>query len=455
MKSSGQKVVYVCEGCGFSSPKWLGKCPQCGQWSSFAEQFARHESKGSRHSNKQKTLPISLDDITTEHFVRIDSGFDELNRVLGGGLATGSVNLLGGEPGIGKSTILLQIAGNISKSDFKSLYVTGEESEVQIRNRAERLGVLGNKVLITIETEVRDIIRTIEASEPALVIIDSIQTVYDPELGSFPGTIGQIRESTAAFIEYAKRTGVIFILAGHITKDGSIAGPKLLEHMVDTVLYFEGDRDFLYRIIRGVKNRFGPEGEIGVFEMKPSGLIEVRDPSGIFLSGTLEGSGSIVTPMMEGSRPFLIEVQGLVVPSGYSVSQKVSVGLDSRRISLIAAICEKKGGLHLAGMDLFIKILGGIKAEEAAVDLPVALALFSSLNDVSIPSGTAAFGELGLSGEVRGVANADRRVTESIRMGFRNLILPSSNSSQLHLTKDIGITSANHLLQAFRALLPR
>ena len=314
MKSNTVKVIYICDACGYSSAKWLGKCPQCEAWDSFTEQYAPNTSGRRKIQKGKKSSAVTLSEVQTEGFRRQETGFDELDRVLGGGLVPGSVNLLGGEPGIGKSTILLQTAGNLSNSGIKTIYITGEESSVQIKSRAERLGVNGDKIIVGTETNIHQVLHEIETAGPSLAILDSIQTVYDPDLGSFPGTIGQIRETTAACIEYAKRTGTIFILSGHITKDGSIAGPKVLEHMVDTVLYFEGDKDFLYRIIRGVKNRFGPAGEIGVFEMRTEGLLEVKDPSGIFLSESLDGSGSIVTPMMEGSRPCLIDVNDKVVP---------------------------------------------------------------------------------------------------------------------------------------------
>ncbi|MCP4632548.1 MAG: DNA repair protein RadA [candidate division Zixibacteria bacterium] len=452
MASKTKKTIYICEKCGYESPKWLGKCPQCDEWDTFSEQLAPSKFRSSKTSLRLKSAAIPLPDIRSESFIRVDTGFVEFNRVLGGGLAPGSINLLGGEPGIGKSTILLQIAGKISDSGYSTVYISGEESEIQIKNRAERLGIDGTEIIISTETNIHEIIGIIKSTKPALTIIDSVQTVYDPDLGSFPGTISQIRESTALCTDYAKKSGTSFVLSGHITKDGSIAGPKLLEHMVDTVLYFEGDKDFLYRIIRGVKNRFGPAGEIGVFEMMNTGLVEIADPSGIFLSDTQNSSGSIVTPMMEGSRPFLVEVQALAVPTGYSVSQKVSVGYDGRKLSLIAAICEKKGNLKLGGMDLFVKILGGVRAEEAAVDLPVALAIFSSTNDISLPPQTVVFGELGLSGEIRGVSNSDRRISEAVRMGFKNIILPSSNKPNNIMQKDIDIIGVRHLRQAFEFL---
>ncbi len=418
----------------------------------MAEQLAGDRSRRSAISADKRIDAVSLSEIGSEDFRKFSSGYGELDRVLGGGFAHGSVNLIGGEPGIGKSTLLLQVAQNLSNLDSKVLYVTGEESTVQVKNRADRLGINDSSILIATETNIYDITDYITGLKPTLVLIDSIQTIYNPDIGGYPGTVGQIRECTASFIEYAKKTGTIFILAGHITKEGNIAGPKLLEHMVDSVLYFEGDRDFLFRIIRGVKNRFGPAGEIGIFEMKSRGLVEVRDPSGIFLSDSTMGSGSVISPMMEGSRPFLIEVQGLVVFSNYNVPQRVSVGLDGRKLSLIAAICEKKGGLQLAGMDIFVKMLGGVRAEEAAVDLPVAAALYSSVRNIELPVNTAIFGELGLSGEVRGVANAERRSAEAVRLGFDNLIIPKANASSIPPSDKMNIIAVDDINGAFEIL---
>ncbi len=453
---SKEKYEYICRNCGYSSPKWLGKCPQCGEWDSFDRQNVIIKPKrfADKLNDNSATSLTPLPDINLEGFRRIDVGFEELNRVLGGGLVPCSVNLLGGEPGIGKSTILLQIAGYISQTGGRVIYITGEESAIQIKNRAERLKIDSRELLIGTETDIKEIIRKIDKINPTISIIDSIQAVYDQEVGGFPGTVGQIRESTAACIDYAKKTDTSFILAGHITKDGTIAGPKLLEHLVDTVLYFEGDKDYLYRIIRGVKNRFGPAGEIGVFEMRSGGLREVKNPSAIFLGEYLEQTGSVITPIMEGSRPFLIEVQALAAPSGYSVSQRVSVGFDSKKLSLITAICEKKGGIRLSGMDIFVKILGGIKVDEAAVDLPMALALYTSINDLSIPAHTVVFGELGLGGELRGVPSAEYRIAEASRMNFKNIILPSSNAANLpqSITKGINIIKVSHINQAFNSL---
>ncbi|MBD3168412.1 MAG: DNA repair protein RadA [candidate division Zixibacteria bacterium] len=452
MTRKSAKTVFECESCGYRSPKWLGKCPSCGGWDTFTEQKALSEGPSRLKIASGKSFVEPLSEIRTEGYLRQKTGFSELDRTLGGGMVPGSVNLIGGEPGIGKSTILLQIAGNLSLNNITTFYVTGEESKAQIKSRADRLKISQESISITTETDISTVLGEIDRAKPTLVVIDSIQTMYEPEIGSYPGTVGQIRESAAACIEYAKKNDTIFILSGHITKEGVIAGPKVLEHMVDTVLYFEGDKDFLYRIIRGVKNRFGAAGEIGVFEMRSDGLAEVEDPSGVFLSSDEERTGSVVMPMMEGSRPFLIEVQALAVPSGYSVSQKVSVGFDSKKLSLISAICEKKANLHLGGMDIFVKILGGVKAEEAAVDLPVAMALFSSVHDLKMSPNMAVFGELGLSGEVRGASNPERRVAEALRMGFDKILLPEPNKAHINNLGGVEIIGVRHIQRAFEAI---
>jgi DNA repair protein RadA/Sms len=422
---------YVCQNCGFTTLKWMGKCPECDSWNSFVEEIV--------HVDKRKTLSKSgakidlkitnlskVSDIDVKEDKRISAGIDELDRVLGAGIVPGSVILVGGDPGIGKSTLMVQLADKVKSKVI--IYVSGEESQKQIKLRCERLGFAHDEFYILTETNLEIIAAVIDRLEPDIVIIDSIQTIYRNELESSPGSISQLRECTSAMLQIAKAKSISFFLIGHITKEGMIAGPKVLEHMVDTVLQFEGERTHAYRILRAIKNRFGSTNEIGIFEMTGTGLIEVKNPSEVFLSQRNSGiSGSSVSASMEGTRPILIEVQALVSSSGYSVPQRTATGFDYKRLAILIAVLEKKIGLHLSKYDVFLNIAGGIKIDEPSVDLAAAMSICSSFKDTPIDPDMLILGELGLSGEIRTISFVDRRIQEAAKLGFKKIVLPKSN----------------------------
>ncbi|MGH7834528.1 MAG: DNA repair protein RadA, partial [Candidatus Binatia bacterium] len=406
------KIIFACQSCGFQSTKWLGKCPDCNQWNTLVEEkidatpHPRHELIS---GSKDAPLPISA--IHTAEEGRALSGISEFDRVLGGGVVPGSVILIGGDPGIGKSTLLLQVFDSLSGNGLPCLYVSGEESPRQIKLRAERLGVEAPNLLLVSETSLERIIEIVKKIKPAVLVIDSVQTIYSAALPSAPGSIGQVRESTGAIIALAKKSGISTFLIGHVTKDGSIAGPRTLEHMVDTVLYFEGDRGHNFRILRAVKNRFGSTNEIGVFEMKEGGLREVSNPSELFLSERpLQASGSAVICSMEGTRPILVELQALVSSSFLAVPRRTTIGVDHNRVALLVAVLEKKMGAKLFNQDIFVNVAGGVQVEEPAVDLGIIAAIASSYEEKPLDSKTVIFGEVGLAGEVRGIAQAEARV---------------------------------------------
>lgn len=424
------ETKYICQSCGFASLRWLGKCPECSEWNTFVEEITHHDKKKPSHSLKPNGAGLSnlikLSDIDVDEDVRVKIGIQELDRVLGGGIVSGSVVLVGGDPGIGKSTLMVQLADKVK--DRKIIYVSGEESQKQIKLRCERLGFAGDEFYILSETDLAIIAAVVDKVRPDIVIIDSIQTVYRSELESSPGSVSQLRECTAAIIQIAKAKSICFFLIGHITKEGMIAGPKVLEHMVDTVLQFEGERTHAYRILRAVKNRFGSTNEIGVFEMTGMGLIEVKNPSEVFLSQRSMGiSGSSVSASIEGTRPILIEVQALVSSSGYSVPQRTATGFDYKRLAILIAVLEKKIGLHLSKYDVFLNIAGGIKIDEPAIDLAAAMSICSSFKDSAIESDMLLLGEIGLSGEIRTISFADRRIQEAAKLGFKKIVLPKSN----------------------------
>lgn len=422
---------YVCQNCGYSSLKWMGKCPECSSWNSFIEEIV-HVDKRKSISKSRGEVDFKITNLSkvSEIDVREDertvTGIGELDRVLGGGIVPGSVILVGGDPGIGKSTLMVQLADKVK--DRTIIYVSGEESQKQIKLRCERLGFKSDDFYILTETNLEIIAAVIDRIEPDIVIIDSIQTIYRNELESSPGSISQLRECTSAVMQIAKAKSISFFLIGHITKEGMIAGPKVLEHMVDTVLQFEGERTHAYRILRAVKNRFGSTNEIGIFEMTGTGLLEVKNPSEIFLSQRNSGiSGSSVSASMEGTRPILIEVQALVSSSGYSVPQRTATGFDYKRLAILIAVLEKKIGLHLSKYDVFLNIAGGIKIEEPSIDLAAAMSICSSFKDTSIDPDMLILGELGLSGEIRTISFVDRRVQEAAKLGFKKIVLPKSN----------------------------
>ncbi len=447
---SKTKIKYICSNCGFESLKWLGKCPECDSWNTFSEEIAE-VSKKTLQSIKKDSKIYKLDEILAQEEDRILTKISEFDRVLGGGLMPGSVVLLAGDPGIGKSTLALQSTTFINET---VLYVSGEESEKQIKLRSSRLNIISDSLFILSETELNQILSIADRIKPKVVFIDSIQTIYKNDLENSPGTITQIRECTVSLIEYAKTKNVAVILIGHVTKEGNIAGPKILEHMVDTVIQFEGELNHSFRILRANKNRFGSTNEIGVFEMKENGLIEVENPSELFLSEREKAiPGSVVTATIEGSRPILIEVQALVTPSNYGYPQRVSNGFDQRRLSILLAVLEKRCGLRVSATNVFINIVGGIKITEPAADLAVCMSIASSIREQSIDSQTMLIGEVGLGGELRSVSAIDKRIAEAEKLGFNNVFLPSNNVKGLNKSEKIKTTALESLNQAIDKLL--
>ncbi len=433
-KEKKEQRVYICQQCGYQNRKWLGRCLECGAWGSLEEvRLAAATSSETGVARGDIPRPVLLEDAPDGDEERLESSVKELDRVLGGGIVTGSVVLIGGEPGIGKSTLLLHFLQGVATEVRQVLYVSGEESARQIKMRAKRLGAFATSFYLATETRVERIIAIAEEMRPALLAVDSVQTLACSDIASSPGSVTQIRESTCKLIDFAKRENIPVVLVGHVTKDGNIAGPKVLEHMVDTVLYFEGDRSHAFRILRTVKNRFGATNEIGVFEMKEEGLTEVTNPSEIFLAERpLDEPGSVVLPSVEGSRPILVEVQALVSPTNLGTARRTSIGADHQRLSLLCAILEKKAGIDMYGHDVFLNIAGGIRIEETALDLGVVCALMSSLLNKPIPSNMAVCGEVGLAGEVRAVGHIDVRVKEVARLGFSRILLPESNRERLN-----------------------
>lgn len=431
------KTKYVCQNCGYSTLRWSGKCPDCDTWSSLVEEIVTNDKKRSSGSGPLKVNEGSyklISEISSVNESRTQTHISELDRVLGGGIVGGSVILIGGDPGIGKSTLMLQLAEQIK--DKKILYVSGEESASQIKLRADRLNYhLGNFYILS-ETNMEIIEAVIEKESPDIVVVDSIQTVYRPEIESAPGTVSQLRESSALLMHIAKKNNVSVFIVGHITKDGMIAGPKVLEHMVDVVLQFEGERTHSYRILRGIKNRFGSTNEIGIFEMTDMGLKEVLNPSEVFLSQRNYGaSGCVISASIEGTRPILIEVQALVTSSNFGIPQRTSMGFDYKKLSIIIAVIEKKLGVILSKSDIFINIAGGIKIDEPAIDLAVAMSIYSSFRDIPVDSETVVLGEIGLSGEIRTISYIDRRITEAAKLGFKRIIIPKGNMKNLNTKK--------------------
>ncbi len=453
------KSVYVCRECGFESPKWNGKCPNCGSWNSLEETEIIPKTKATigvsskSLGNDLSEKIVSLADADTSlNEVRYKTGLGELDRVLGGGLVKGSLVLLGGEPGIGKSTLLLQICEFLG-SEHTILYVSGEESIRQIKLRAQRLGVMSENLYLLAESDAVSICETVSINKPDIVIIDSIQTMSIREINSTPGSITQVRECTNLFMRTAKNEEIPFFIVGHVNKDGAIAGPKVMEHIVDAVLYFEGDRNLSYRILRAVKNRFGSTNEIGVFEMCESGLEQVENPSAMLLSGRPEGvSGCCVACTMEGSRPILAEVQGLVSKTGASNPRRVSTGFDFNRVWMILAVLEKRMGFYFGTLDVYVNIIGGLRITEPAADLPVAMALYSSLTDKPIDGKVIAFGEIGLGGEIRAVSHLEQRIAEARRLKFEKCIVPKHSLKNIRLPDDIEVIGVNNLKEAFKAL---
>lgn len=451
------KTSYICSECGFESPKWYGKCPSCGEWNTLNEELNSQQTKNS-FSNSFSTVNqvLALDDICGENDERIPTKIEEFDRVLGGGIVKGSLVLLSGDPGIGKSTILLQICQNFGSKGQKILYVSGEESANQIKLRAVRIGVTTKNLFILSQTDLATIVECIKAEKPDIVIIDSIQTMVYEQVNSSAGSITQVRECTNVFMHTAKGLGIPIFIVGHVNKDGAIAGPKVLEHIVDTVLYFEGERNYSYRILRGVKNRFGSTNEIGVFEMTADGLKEVLNPSLMMISGRPKNtSGTCVACVMEGTRPILAEVQGLVCATGFGTPRRMSTGFDYNRMSMLLAVLEKRAGYFFNNMDAYVNVVGGLKLDEPAADLTVALALVSSLKDKAVDDKTIAFGEVGLAGEIRAVNNCEQRIAEAKRLGFERCIIPFHNYKSItnSLKSTFDIIPVRNIREAFSALV--
>ncbi|WP_432362236.1 DNA repair protein RadA [Sporosarcina sp. UB5] len=426
-----RKTKFMCRDCGYESPKWMGRCPGCGEWNTMDEEV-EIISKGPRGAFKhtetvqQKAMPISS--IETAEEPRVKTELGELNRVLGGGIVPGSLVLIGGDPGIGKSTLLLQVSSLLANQKQRVLYISGEESIRQTKLRAERLGVASDELYIYAETDLAKIHETINDVQPKFVIADSIQTIHHPEVTSAPGSVSQVRECTAELMRIAKTQSIAIFIVGHVTKDGQIAGPRLLEHMVDTVLYFEGERHHTYRILRSVKNRFGSTNEIAIFEMLQSGLKEVLNPSELFLRERSQGgAGSTVVASMEGTRPILVEIQALVTPSSFNYPKRMATGIDQNRVQLLMAVLEKRMGMLLQAQDAYIKVAGGVKLDEPAIDLAVLVSIVSSYRDTAAGATDCFIGEVGLTGEVRRVSRIEQRVTEAAKLGFEKVVIPSSN----------------------------
>jgi len=453
-RSSGKskaKTVFVCQQCGKESPKWLGRCPMCQEWNSFVEAAVSVPKSRGTWALSEESRPRELASIKAETAPRLALPLGELNRVLGGGLVPGSLVLVGGDPGIGKSTLLLQVSSMIAGAGGKVVYVSGEESSHQIRLRAERLGVAGERLFVLPETNLGIILERLSELSPHLVVIDSIQTVYLEESSGVPGSIGQIRESTIKIMRWAKEAGIPVLIAGHVTKDGAIAGPRVLEHIVDAVLYLEGETFSNYRILRSAKNRFGSTNEVGIFEMGGKGLTEVANPSDVFLASRGDGAiGSVVVSVLEGSRPLLIEIQALTSLATFGPPRRIANGVDFGRLLMVAAVLSRRAGVNLSNQDIIINVVGGIKVGEPAADLGIALAIASSFRDAQVSPGLVALGEVGLSGELRGVPQMERRVAEASRQGFKRCLIPESSSGRSFKVAGIEIVKAGTVTEALR-----
>lgn len=448
-KSKGS--VFFCKECGYESAKWFGQCPGCKEWNTFVEEPVIKDAMGRKKTVTLSEAPVTLSQISVETDDRISSGIGELDRVLGGGIIKGSLVLVGGDPGIGKSTLLIQMCRHIAKENHKVLYISGEESLKQIKLRAERIGEFNDNLTLMCETNLDNVEAALKKYIPEVVIIDSIQTMYREEIGSAPGSVSQVRESTSVLMQLAKGLGISIFIVGHVTKEGVVAGPRVLEHMVDTVLYFEGDRQAAYRILRSVKNRFGSTNEIGVFEMRENGLMEVLNASEYMLSGRPEDApGSIVVCLMEGTRPILVEIQALVCRTNFNLPRRTAVGTDPNRVNLLMAVIEKRMGLRLSECDAYINIAGGLRINEPALDLGIVLAILSNYKNKEIGSHTIAFGEVGLAGEIRAVSQVEIRVAEAVKLGFERCIVPSVCLKSLEKMKGkielVGVKSINDLM---------
>ena len=453
--AKAKSTAFFCQNCGYESAKWQGQCPACHEWNTFTEEpVAKITGSAAVKKAAAEIRPVRLSEIQTDESQRISSGMEELDRVLGGGIVAGSLMLVGGDPGIGKSTLLLQVCHNLTGTGHKVLYVSGEESVQQIKLRAKRIGDFKDDLMLLCETNLELVRSVIEKIRPEIVVIDSIQTMYHEAVSAAPGSVSQVREATNVLMQIAKGMGISIFLVGHVTKEGVVAGPRVLEHMVDTVLYFEGDRYASYRILRGVKNRFGSTNEIGVFEMRQSGLREVTNPSEYMLDGKPENaSGSIVACSMEGSRPILIEIQALVCHTNLPMLRRTTAGTDFNRVNLLLAVLEKRAGMQMSACDVYVNIAGGIRMTEPAIDLGLILALVSSYKDIAIDEKTIAFGEVGLSGEIRSVNMAQQRVQEAKKLGFETVLMPKVSMKALQKVEGIRIIGLETVRDAMQYLM--
>ena len=450
---SKAKLQYVCQNCAYASPKWLGKCPSCGEWNTFVEEMQAAAPSAAVRTAGPAAVPVPITEVPESQEPRISTGREELDRVLGGGLVPGSLVLVGGEPGIGKTTLLSEVCNVLARDGRTVLYVSGEESAAQIKLRAQRLGVASPHLLVLAENDLDAILSAAEQTRPQAIVIDSIQTVYTPSLPSAPVSVAQVRESTAELLRFAKGTGTAVLLVGHVTKEGQIAGPRVLEHIVDTVLYFEGDRQHAYRILRATKNRFGSTNEIGVFEMRPEGLREVPNPSAAFLSERArEAPGSAVVCVLEGSRPLLVEVQALVTATVFGMPRRTASGVDYNRMVVLLAVLEKRAGLHLGSQDVYVSVAGGMTVDEPAADLGVAAAVASSLRNRPVDESVVAIGEVGLAGELRAVPQVEKRLQEAARLGFRRAVVPRHGAPE-HAPDGLEAVEADSVAEALARLV--
>ena len=450
--AKGKSTVFFCQNCGNESSKWMGQCPACHEWNTFVEETLDKKEIKSRKAISDVKVS-SLNEVTETDATRTKTGMEELDRVLGGGLVKGSLILVGGDPGIGKSTLLLQVCKNVCDKGLKMLYISGEESLQQIKLRANRMGKFNENLSLLCETSLSVVKAVIEKEKPDMVVIDSVQTMYDEDVSSAPGSVTQVRQATSAFLQIAKGLGITVFIVGHVTKEGVVAGPRVLEHMVDTVLYFEGERHGTYRILRGVKNRFGSTNEIGVFEMCESGLAEVENPSQYMLEGKPHNaSGSVVACSMEGTRPILLEVQALVCATNFNIPRRTANGVDFNRVNLLMAVLEKRLGLHLSTYDAYVNIAGGLKMNEPALDLAIVLALASSYKNRPVDEGLICFGEVGLSGEVRSVSQAQQRINEAKKLGFTTIVLPKVCLKNIQKEKDVKLIGVENVHEVYDLL---
>lgn len=451
------KTKYVCQSCGYETAKWLGKCPECTKWNTFVEEIDQKSTKKEVFIiDKSSSKPVSINSIESKEEERFTTDINELDRVLGGGIVKGSLVLVGGDPGIGKSTLLIQVSSNVANLGKTVLYITGEESESQIKMRAKRLGINSENLYIFAENNLSIIESYLESVNPELIILDSIQTVFSPEISSAPGTVSQIKEGTSKFMKISKKMGISTFIVGHVTKEGSLAGPKLLEHMVDTVLYFEGERYNTYRLVRAVKNRFGSTNELGVFEMRDLGLVELDNPSKILISEKPKDvAGSVIISTVEGTRPMLLELQALVSPTSFGIPKRTSTGVDYNRVGMLLAVLEKRVGLQIQNQDVYINIVGGIKINEPSIDLGIAISVASSFRNIPIDEDIVVTGEVGLTGEVRAVSFIEKRIAECKKLGFKKIVVPRSNYDVVKETKGIEIWPVDNLRQAINIVLGR